>query len=297
MRTRFASDIISHLQNGRHESVSKRHTPQQSDNPTIKDKQRMNAIADVQSSRDLRNLPINQVGIKDLRFPITLNTAEGSQSTVARLTMTVFLPADQKGTHMSRFVALMEQQTEALDFDRLHKLTAEMVALLNSHSGKISVSFPFFRKKSAPVSGIQSLLDYDVTLTGEIKNGAYSHNLKVMVPVTSLCPCSKEISQYGAHNQRSHVTVSLTANAEVGIEEIIDCVEAQASCQLYGLLKRPDEKYVTEKAYENPKFVEDMVRDVATALIADGRIESFIVESENFESIHNHSAYAYIAYP
>ena len=240
----------------------------------------MNAIADVQSSRDLRNLPINQVGIKDLRFPITLNTAEGSQSTVARLTMTVFLPADQKGTHMSRFVALMEQQTEALDFDRLHKLTAEMVALLNSHSGKISVSFPFFRKKSAPVSGIQSLLDYDVTLTGEIKNGAYSHNLKVMVPVTSLCPCSKEISQYGAHNQRSHVTVSLTANAEVGIEEIIDCVEAQASCQLYGLLKRPDEKYVTEKAYENPKFVEDMVRDVATALIADGRIESFIVESE-----------------
>ena len=133
----------------------------------------MNAIADVQSSRDLRNLPINQVGIKDLRFPITLNTAEGSQSTVARLTMTVFLPADQKGTHMSRFVALMEQQTEALDFDRLHKLTAEMVALLNSHSGKISVSFPFFRKKSAPVSGIQSLLDYDVTLTGEIKNGAY----------------------------------------------------------------------------------------------------------------------------
>ena len=266
-------------------------------NPTIKDKQRMNAIADVQSSRDLRNLPINQVGIKDLRFPITLNTAEGSQSTVARLTMTVFLPADQKGTHMSRFVALMEKQTEALDFDRLHKLTAEMVALLNSHSGKISVSFPFFRKKSAPISGIQSLLDYDVTLTGEIKNGAYSHNLKVMVPVTSLCPCSKEISQYGAHNQRSHVTVSLTANAEVGIEEIIDCVEAQASCQLYGLLKRPDEKYVTEKAYENPKFVEDMVRDVATALIADGRIESFIVESENFESIHNHSAYAYIAYP
>jgi len=186
--------------------------------------------------------------------------------------MTVFLPADQKGTHMSRFVALMEQQTEALDFDRLHKLTAEMVALLNSHSGKISVSFPFFRKKSAPISGIQSLLDYDVTLTGEIKNGAYSHNLKVMVPVTSLCPCSKEISQYGAHNQRSHVTVSLTANAEVGIEEIIDCVEAQASCQLYGLLKRPDEKYVTEKAYENPKFVDEMVRDdrVVLQVLAQG---------------------------
>ncbi|WP_369414975.1 MULTISPECIES: GTP cyclohydrolase FolE2 [Neisseria] len=257
----------------------------------------MNAIADVQSSRDLRNLPINQVGIKDLRFPITLKTAEGTQSTVARLTMTVYLPAEQKGTHMSRFVALMEQHSEALDFAQLHRLTAEMVALLDSHSGKISVSFPFFRKKTAPVSGIQSLLDYDVCLTGEIKDGAYDHSLKVMIPVTSLCPCSKEISQYGAHNQRSHVTVSLTADAEVGIEEVIDYVEAQASCQLYGLLKRPDEKYVTEKAYENPKFVEDMVRDVATSLIADKRIKSFVVESENFESIHNHSAYAYIAYP
>ncbi|WP_165007659.1 GTP cyclohydrolase FolE2 [Neisseria yangbaofengii] len=257
----------------------------------------MNAIADVQSTRDLRNLPINQVGIKDLRFPITLRTAEGEQATVARLTMTVYLPADQKGTHMSRFVALMEKQTEALGFERLQQLTREMVELLDSHSGKISVGFPFFRKKTAPVSGIQSLLDYDVTLTGEIKSGAYSHNLKVMVPVTSLCPCSKEISQYGAHNQRSHVTVSLVANADVGIEEVIDCVEAQASCQLYGLLKRPDEKFVTEQAYENPKFVEDMVRDVATSLIADARVESFVVESENFESIHNHSAYAVIAYP
>lgn len=257
----------------------------------------MNTIADVQSSRDLRNLPINQVGIKDLRFPISLKSKEGEQSTVARLTMTVFLPADQKGTHMSRFVALMEKQTDALDFDTLHKLTVDMVALLDSHSGKISVCFPFFRKKTAPVSGIRSLLDYDVCLTGEIKDGAYGHSMKVMIPVTSLCPCSKEISQYGAHNQRSHVTVSLIANADVGIEEIIDYVEAQASCQLYGLLKRPDEKYVTEKAYENPKFVEDMVRDVATALIADKRIESFVVESENFESIHNHSAYAYIAYP
>ena len=257
----------------------------------------MNAIADVQSSRDLRNLPINQDGIKDLRFPITLDSAEGRQATVARLTMTVYLPADQKGTHMSRFVALMEQQTEALGFQQLNKLTHDMVALLDSHAGKISASFPFFRKKTAPISGIQSLLDYDVTLCGEIKDGAYSHTLKVMIPVTSLCPCSKEISQYGAHNQRSHVTVTLTANADVAIEEVIDCVEAQASCQLYGLLKRPDEKYVTEKAYENPKFVEDMVRDVATALMADARIDSFVVESENFESIHNHSAYAYIVYP
>ncbi|QEY23313.1 GTP cyclohydrolase FolE2 [Neisseria animalis] len=257
----------------------------------------MNAIADVQSTRDLRNLPINQVGIKDLRFPIILSSDEGEQATVARLTMTVRLPAEQKGTHMSRFVALMEQETEAMSFGHLQKLTRDMAALLESESGKITVSFPFFRKKTAPISAIQSLMDYDVTLIGELENGKYRHSIKVLVPVTSLCPCSKEISQYGAHNQRSHVTVTLTVNEEVGIEEIIDCVENQASCQLYGLLKRPDEKHVTEKAYENPKFVEDMVRDVATALMADKRIESFTVESENFESIHNHSAYAYIAYP
>ena len=257
----------------------------------------MNAIADVQSSPDLRNMPINQVGIKDLRFPIAITSAEGTQHTVGRLSMTVFLPADQKGTHMSRFVALMERQSEPLSFGRLKTLTEEMVQLLDSHAGKISVSFPFFRQKSAPVSGIKSLLDYDVTLTGEIKEGAYSCTLKVLTPVTSLCPCSKEITQYGAHNQLSHVTVTLTCCDEVGIEEIIDCVEKQASCQLYGLLKRPDEKFVTEQAYENPKFVEDMVRDVAVALRGDARIRAFVVESENFESIHNHSAYAYIAYP
>ena len=257
----------------------------------------MNAIADVQSTPDLRNIPINQVGIKDLRFPIRMQTAEGEQSTIGLLTMTVFLPADQKGTHMSRFIALMERQTEALSFERMRSLTAEMVQLLDSHSGKISVSFPFFRRKTAPVSGIQSLLDYDVTLSGEIRNGQYRHTLKVLTPVTSLCPCSKEISQYGAHNQRSHVTVTIISCEEVGIEEVIDCVEAQASCQLYGLLKRPDEKFVTEQAYENPKFVEDMVRDVAVALRGDERVHAFQVESENFESIHNHSAYAFIRYP
>lgn len=258
----------------------------------------MNAIADVQSSKDLRNIPINQVGIKDLRFPITLNSKDGTQATIARLTMTVFLPADQKGTHMSRFVALMEEQTEALDAARLRVLVAEMIALLDSNAGKISVSFPFFRKKTAPVSGIQSLLDYDVGISGEIRaDGSYRQSLKVLVPVTSLCPCSKEISQYGAHNQRSHVTITLDCRDTVEIEEVIDWVEQQASCQLYGLLKRPDEKFVTERAYENPKFVEDMVRDIAALLRADERINSFVLESENFESIHNHSAYAVISYP
>ncbi|MGF6147786.1 GTP cyclohydrolase folE2 [Kingella potus] len=257
----------------------------------------MSAIADVQSSKDLRNLPINQVGIKDLRFPVQILTASGIQSTIARLTMTVRLPADQKGTHMSRFVALMESRQRPLDYGELQNLTQQMLELLDADAGEISISFPFFRSKSAPVSGIRSLLDYDVGLSGRVAGGAYSYGLKVLVPVTSLCPCSKEISQYGAHNQRSHVTVSLICRQDVPPEDIIDIVEEQASCQLYGLLKRPDEKYVTERAYENPKFVEDMVRDVAVALRGDPRIESFTVESENFESIHNHSAYACIAYP
>ncbi|WP_066567230.1 GTP cyclohydrolase FolE2 [Snodgrassella sp. CFCC 13594] len=257
----------------------------------------MNAIADVQSSLDKRNMPINQVGIKDLRLPIAITSDAGTQNTVARLTMTVFLPAEQKGTHMSRFVELMETHHEAIDFQGLQTLTEAMVARLHSDSGKLSLSFPFFRRKQAPVSGISSTLDYEVTLSGEILNGQYRHRLQVMAPVTSLCPCSKEISQYGAHNQRSHVTVSLCCTEKVSIEEVIDLIEAQASCQLYGLLKRPDEKFVTEQAYDNPKFVEDMVRDIATALKADARIGQFTVESENFESIHNHSAYALIQYP
>ena len=260
----------------------------------------MNAIADVQSSPDQRNMPINQVGIKDLHFPLQIQSAEGVQHTIARIGMTVALPASQKGTHMSRFVALMEERQHlVLDFTSLHQLTLDMLERLDAQAGRIYISFPFFRKKAAPVSGITSFLDYAVTWQGEVSaSGEYSHQIKVLAPVTSLCPCSKEISQYGAHNQRSHVTVTLTCHKqEVSIEEIIDLVESKASCQLYGLLKRPDEKYVTEHAYENPKFVEDMVRDIAVALKNDPRIDRFSVESENFESIHNHSAYALIEYP
>ena len=260
----------------------------------------MNTIADVQSSPDQRNMPINQVGIKDLHFPLQIQSAEGVQHTIARIGMTVALPASQKGTHMSRFVALMEERQHlVLDFTSLHQLTLDMLERLDAQAGRITISFPFFRKKAAPVSGITSFLDYAVTWQGEVSaSGEYSHQIKVLAPVTSLCPCSKEISQYGAHNQRSHVTVTLTCHKqEVSIEEIIDLVENKASCQLFGLLKRPDEKYVTEHAYENPKFVEDMVRDIAVALKNDPRIDRFSVESENFESIHNHSAYALIEYP
>jgi GTP cyclohydrolase I len=156
------------------------------------------------------------------------------------------------------------------------------------------MNFPYFINKAAPVSGVQSLMDYDVTLTGEICHGEIASTVKVVVPVTSLCPCSKKISDRGAHNQRSHVTVTARLRKLVWIEEIVELVESEASCELYGLLKRPDEKYVTERAYDNPKFVEDMVRDVAARLSAEPRIHSYVVESENFESIHNHSAYALI---
>ena len=175
----------------------------------------MSAIADVQKRKRPAQPAINQVGIKDLRFPIQTATASGIQSTVARLTMTVRLPADQKGTHMSRFVALMESRQRPLDYGELQNLTQQMLELLGADAGRISVSFPFFRSKSAPVSGIRSLLDYDVTISGEVSGGAYAYGLKVLVPVTSLCPCSKEISQYGAHNQRSHVTVSLICTQDV----------------------------------------------------------------------------------
>ena len=258
----------------------------------------MNVIPDVRSSVDVRNLPIQQVGIKNLRFPLQWASANGPQATVALLTMTVYLPADQKGTHMSRFVQLMEDEAATvLDAQGLQKLTWEMLKRLDSDAGKLDISFPYFRTKTAPVSGIKSLLDYDVRVVGSVENGVYQSELQVLIPVTSLCPCSKEISQYGAHNQRSHVTINLRHTGEIQIDELIDLVEEQASCQLYGLLKRPDEKYVTERAYENPKFVEDMVRDVAARLRDDSRVSQFTVESENFESIHNHSAYAVIQYP
>jgi GTP cyclohydrolase I len=169
-----------------------------------------------------------------------------------------------------------------------------MTERLEAEAGHIEMAFPFFVMKKAPVSGVESLLDYHATLIGESKAGKAETWVRVIVPVTSLCPCSKKISSYGAHNQRSHVTITAKLRTHMWIEELIDIAESEASCELYGILKRPDEKYVTERAYDNPKFVEDMVRDVAVRLNADDRIEAYVVESENFESIHNHSAYALI---
>jgi GTP cyclohydrolase I len=170
----------------------------------------------------------------------------------------------------------------------------QMVKRLEAAEGRIEMSFPYFIEKQAPVSGVKSLMDYEVTFIGEIRKGKQRFAMKVLVPVTSLCPCSKKISAYGAHNQRSHVTIKARIASHVWIEELIDFAEKEASCELFGILKRPDEKWVTERAYDNPKFVEDMVRDVAVRLNNDERIREYVVESENFESIHNHSAYALI---
>lgn len=217
------------------------------------------------------------------------------QHTVATLEMTVGLPADVKGTHMSRFVELLEAEREALDLDGMRTLFAGMLKRLEASSGRIEARFPWFMKKTAPVSGVDSLLDMDARVVVEKpEGGEVRTTLEAVVPVTSLCPCSKKISAYGAHNQRSHVTVTAVLNDHLWIEDMVELVEAQASCEVFGLLKRPDEKWVTERAYDNPKFVEDMVRDVAGQLNREPRIDAYVVESENFESIHNHSAYALI---
>jgi GTP cyclohydrolase I len=208
--------------------------------------------------------------------------------------MYVNLPHNFKGTHMSRFVEILNSHEKEISVESFKEMLSEMAERLEADSGHIEMNFPYFINKTAPVSGVQSLLDYDVTLIGEIHSGVPTMFIKVVVPVTSLCPCSKKISDRGAHNQRSHVTVQVRTDGFVWIEEIIDLVEKEASCELFGLLKRPDEKYVTERAYDNPKFVEDMVRDVASRLNEEERFSAYVVESENFESIHNHSAYALI---
>jgi GTP cyclohydrolase IB len=252
-------------------------------------------IADVQNSPDLRRLPIDKVGIKDIRHPVLVkDRSQGVQHTIANFSMYVELPHNFKGTHMSRFVEILNAHDMEISVESFKDMLAEMATRLEAKTGHIEMSFPYFINKAAPVSGVKSLMDYQVSFLGKIEDGAYCTSIKVVVPVTSLCPCSKEISERGAHNQRSHVTVSVDTNDFVWVEDIIDLVEKQASCELYGLLKRPDEKYVTERAYDNPKFVEDMVRDVAAGLNADARIDAYVVESENFESIHNHSAYAMI---
>ncbi|MFA6179929.1 MAG: GTP cyclohydrolase FolE2 [Candidatus Methylopumilus sp.] len=253
-------------------------------------------IEDVQNLPDIRELAIDQVGIKGIRHPLRVaERAGGMQHTVATVSMSVALSPLVKGTHMSRFIEILNDYDQAITVSGFRALLQLMMEKLEVRSGSIEMRFPYFVNKTAPVSGVQSLLDYEYSLLGEIKpSGETIVSLRVLVPVTSLCPCSKKISQYGAHNQRSHVTITARIAEAMWVEDIIDLVEAQASSQLYGLLKRPDEKFVTEQAYDNPKFVEDMVRDIAGQISRDARIIDYTVECENFESIHNHSAFAVI---
>ncbi len=253
------------------------------------------AIPDTQNVRDTRRIPINKVGIKDIVHPVRILSRNGEeQHTVARSNMYVDLPHDFKGTHMSRFVEILMGHERELTVASFKTMLAEMTARLEADAGHIEMTFPYFVDKAAPISGARSLLNYDVTFIGELIDGQPRMRVKVVVPVTSLCPCSKSIANYGAHSQRAHVTLAVRTDHCLWIEELIELVEAQASCELYGLLKRADEKYVTERAYENPKFVEDVVRDIALKLNADPRILAYAIEAENFESIHNHSAYAMV---
>jgi len=253
-------------------------------------------MPDIQGSKDTRCIAIDKVGIKDIKYPVRVKDRSGrEQHTIANFNMYVNLPHNFKGTHMSRFVEILNEHEYEITVESFKNMLAEMTKRLEAQAGHIEMTFTYFAKKSAPVSGVISLLDYEVTFIGEVIGVVPpSITIKIIVPVASLCPCSKEISNYGAHNQRSHVTVTVKTNGFLWIEDIIDLVETEASSELYGLLKRPDEKYVTEHAYENPKFVEDIVRDIAAKLNDDDRVATYVVESENFESIHNHSAYAMI---
>ena len=251
-----------------------------------------NCLPDIQSLEDERHIDIDRVGIKGLTFPMSVACESGKQPTIARVTMCVALGAEHRGTHMSRYVSLLSENKEPLSVTMIRHLLEKMLTLLSSDSGYISIHCPFFVNKKSPVSGLRSLMNYEVGFTAERKGGQTRVIQEIQAPVTSLCPCSKEISQYGAHNQRSHITIAAELDGNLSLEEQIRIAESGASCELWSRLKRSDEKFVTEYAYEHPKFVEDAVRDVAGKLNADKRILAYRVEVENFESIHNHSAYA-----
>jgi len=256
-------------------------------------------LPDVQSNADLRHIFIDRVGVKAIQHPVTIINADGgAQHSIGEFELYVSLEAEHKGTHMSRFLEMLDTQLKALSVVNVKEFLGAMLVRLNAQGGYFHVSAPFFVRKQAPVTKVSSLMNYQVSWTAERDHITGKEKIvqTVLVPVKSLCPCSKEISKYGAHNQRSHliVSVELAEGCSVSLEEQIRFAEDSASCELWGLLKRADEKYVTEVAYENPKFVEDLVRDVAVKLNQDDRVAAYEVSSENFESIHNHSAYACI---
>lgn len=253
-------------------------------------------MKDIQNQPDYRKIPIDKVGIKGLKYPVkVLDKKIGLQSTVAQISMYVDLPHQCKGTHMSRFVEILHLFRTKVSLESLTNILEDMKKILGAESSHIEITFPYFIEKISPATGSKGLMDITCSIIG-YSNGKKNTDivLKVAVPVTSVCPCSKEISDYGAHNQRGEVLVSTRFRKFIWIEDIVNLVEVSASCDIFSVLKREDEKFVTEKAYNNPKFVEDIARDVAKKLMADDNITWFSVSAENFESIHNHSAYAYI---
>ncbi|MBI2301071.1 MAG: GTP cyclohydrolase I FolE2 [Armatimonadetes bacterium] len=255
------------------------------------------ALADMQSTADHRGIDIQKVGIRHLRYPIVLSTRDngGTQHTIADINMYVSLSRSFKGTHMSRFVEVLNQHRKELDIHDLGSLLEHMKESLDAEDAYVELRFPYFLNKEAPVTGQPGLLHYDCVVSAAIDpHDSVRITYGATVPVTTLCPCSREISEYGAHNQRSLVTVQWQCNVSIWLEEIIELVEGLGSAQIYSVLKRPDEKFVTEHAYDHPKFVEDVVRDVTGRLREDERVLWFRVESENFESIHTHNAYALI---
>ncbi len=267
---------------------------------TVNMKPDLNAMPDVQGRRDLRAMPIQRVGVKSLRYPLRVMVGGKVQSTVGTWTLDVSLAADQKGAHMSRLIAWLEAfdlSGEVLTADTLGTEIQALLVLLEADAGRIEVSFPFFVRKAAPVSGLQSLMEYDGSWIAERQAGVNRLSMQAVVPVKSLCPCSKEVSDDGAHNQRSHITLHaelLSPQGAIDWTELVRFAEDNASSELWGLLKRPDEKWVTEHAYANPKFVEDLIRDVAAAVDADARIGRYRVEVVNHESIHAHDVHAVI---
>lgn len=250
---------------------------------------------DVQAHADLRQITIDAVGIKGLRYPVRIRDQRGEiQHTVAELTLTVNLASEQKGAHLSRLIQLLDNQPIECSSTALRRTAKLMVKKMEADRGRLEILFPYFLEKRAPVSGERSLMDYQVSVVVDVVRSQVEMTTQVCVPVTSLCPCSKRISERGAHNQRSHITLWVKCGEFLLIDDLIALAEGEASAPLYALLKRGDEKHVTEHAYDNPKFVEDTVRDIAARLVQDSRITHYVVECENFESIHNHSAYARI---
>ncbi|MDR1190217.1 MAG: GTP cyclohydrolase FolE2 [Verrucomicrobiales bacterium] len=252
-------------------------------------------LHDAQSSRDTRRLPIDQVGVKGLRYPVQIaDKAHQRQNTVATIALAVDLPHHFKGTHMSRFVEVLNSRGRLIHVENIGKILRALQKKLDSRAAHLSMEFPFFLEKPAPVTGSVGLMDYVARFDAAADGARIDFRVTVRVPVTTLCPCSKAISTRGAHNQRGYVTLTVKFKKVVWIEDLIALIEESASCELYSLLKRPDEKFVTETAYDHPVFVEDLVRNVALRCKRHPDITWYRVEAENMESIHNHSAYAMI---